>query len=124
MDNFECCRNVKKYFVNNSLPDLQFYIKYIHEKKQTIADNLSSISGTLKKIQTEYIEEGSKMINPICQIIAEYTERSHLKSYAIFQNDDTIKLYLYLDNEFRTTWGMGGLSTDCCYLCNLIINIT
>jgi hypothetical protein len=102
------------------LVDLQYFIKYICKNKRSVTDSLSNgniinIGRKLKKIRTKYIERGSRIIIPLCQIIADYTDNSHFESYATFQNDEIIKLYLYLDNNFRSMSGTGGLGIDHCY---------
>ena len=119
--NFQCCDNLKTYISNNSPIDLRFFINYIHDKRQSIDENilngmnpLIDIGREIKKIRTMYIKKETVIISPLCQIIADYTDNSHSGSYAEIQNDGTIKLYLYLENNFLSMNGMGGLEFSHC----------
>lgn len=112
---FKCCTNVKMYFLDNSFADLQYFVAYI-SKNQHFGNSYIDINKELKKIRTKYIEDGSKMITPLCQIIAEYTDNSHSGSCAIYRSEiKELKLCLYMKNDFRSMSGLGGLNLMHCH---------
>ncbi len=112
--NYNCCQNVKEYFSDNSFADLQFFITFFSKNEES-SNLYVDINRELKKIRTKYIEDGSKMITPLCQIIAEYTDNSHNGSYAIYRSEiKELKLCLYMKNYFRSISGLSGLSISHC----------
>lgn len=109
----KCCPNVKMYFSDNSLSDMELFIAHIFKNKPD--KQFIDIHDELKKIRAHHIENKTKMINPLCQIIAGYMDDSHKGSYAEILNDQTIRLHLYTKNELRTYSGMGGVGIEHCY---------
>lgn len=113
--NFECCNVSRNYFSKNSLSDLDFFIKTTFNQPVSIDSipQFISIWDKLCENIAQHIEKSTKITKTLCQIISEYAYDSHLESYAI-QKDIDMKIYLYMNNAFRTWGGMGCIEEDYC----------
>jgi hypothetical protein len=111
-----CCENIKMYFADNSLSDMELFIGHIFRNKPQ-NKRFIDIYSELKKIKAQNIYNMLPLDcpYPLCQIIGEYMDNSHKGSYAEILSDQTIRLHLYMKNKFIAYSGMGGVRILHCY---------
>ena len=101
-----------RYFLRNSLTYMNHTIDVILKESldKRNEERIIDIHKKFHSIQSEHIEDATKIIKPLCGIIAQYLGDWFKDSYVIKQGNDTVKIYLSVETTLRTCGGMGATS--------------
>ena len=115
--NLSCCKSMEQHFKSESSKYFNLIVKHIFSTLTCIPSKKNTyINLGKEKIQImgQYIEQYTNLINPLGRIIADYMDDTYANTYGVISDNQTLKIFMNLDNILVVISGMGGLNIRTC----------